>query len=483
MKQIKSNLRAKILYASGDIFGGGAFLLINLLFLNYLTDIELIPPALASLIILIGKTWDGVWDPIMGIISDRTKSKFGKKRVYFLVGAVPIFISFSLLWYSFGISQAAGKFIYYIFVYILFSMIFSMVMIPYNSILTTMTKDYKERTSFTGIRMIFSAISAIAAGVVPKIIVNCFGANVKQGYLVMGVIFAFVYSLPWLLVFIGTFENEADGLINNNQIKFKEFLSVFKNKAFRSYAVIFLSGQAATDFISTLFIYYLTACLGRPKEFSAVLGVLLVTRVISMPFCTRISQKYKKTAPLSVGSAVWSIALICSLFLNSSSPNYIVYIIAIFSGFGTAASVLVPWTILPEVSDVDELIFNRRSEGIYAGIGTFFRKISNGLNIAVIGILIQVFGYITPSVSGQVVVQKTSTVMAIKLLFGIVPIIFIYISLYFAKKYNVTEEKYDIFTAEIQRRKNGGLADDVDEHTKKICEEVTGLDYTLLWKS
>lgn len=479
----KINLKSKLMYGCGDIFGGGAFLLISLLFLNYLTDVELMAPATAGAIIMIGKAWDAVWDPIMGSISDRTKSKFGRRRVYFLLGVIPIFISFSLLWYSFNIESKLYVFLYYLLVYIIFNMVFSMVMIPYNSILPEMTKDYKERTSFTGIRMIFSVASAIAAGVLPKILVkNLGGTNIKQGYFIMAIIFAATYAVPWIIVFLGTWENHVvDTSSEKDRNIFKELKSVFNNKCFKIHAGMFLSGQAAVDFLTTLFIYYLTVCLNRASEFPLILGTLLIAQLISMPIHTKVSQKYTKTTPLKFGLSVWILALVSSLFLSPNSPSFLIYVISGVCGLGTSAAVLVPWSILPEIADVDEMITSQRREGIYSGMVTFLRKMANGLAIGLIGLILQWIGYVKPEKAGGISIQSSFTTYGIKCLFGIVPVLFILISIHFAKKYCVTEEKYAVLMKEIDRRKNGGKASNVDSNTKNICEELTGHSYEKLW--
>ena len=117
-------------YAVGDLYGGGAFFIIGALFLVFLTDVAKINPALAGTIILVGKIWDAITDPSMGYISDNTRSKFGRRRIYFLLGIVPIFLSWVLLWSSFGLQSDVGKFIYYLLVYLLFNTVFTMVMVP-----------------------------------------------------------------------------------------------------------------------------------------------------------------------------------------------------------------------------------------------------------------------------------------------------------------------------------------------------------------
>ena len=95
----KLKLSTKLGFGVGDIYGGGAMLIIGIYYLHYLTDVMLISPALAGVAFFVSKIWDAVTDPMMGYISDRTRTRFGRRRPYFLAGIVLIFISFFLMWY------------------------------------------------------------------------------------------------------------------------------------------------------------------------------------------------------------------------------------------------------------------------------------------------------------------------------------------------------------------------------------------------
>jgi oligogalacturonide transporter len=476
MKKVNT-IWTKLSYACGDIYGGGAFLLVGVLYLNFLTDVAHISPAVAGSIFLIGKFWDAVSDPLMGVISDRTKSKYGRRRFYFLIGIIPIFISFSMLWFSLKTDSQITLYLYYLVSYLFFNTSITLVMIPYNSILPAMTKDYKERTSFITVRLMFSNVAAVISGVLPMIIISSFGENMKLGYAVMGMLFGLFYALPYILLFTGTYENDYDHESELEAMTFAKFMNEFKtvflNKSFRVYSGFFISAQIAVDFIITLFIYYLTYSLDMKDMFSLVLGVLLIVQVISMPIHMKISNKYGKIAPLKVGLPVWIIALIISLFITASSSTVFIFIIAVFSGFGCSASIFVPWSIFPELADIDELITNRRREGIYSGLSTLIRKISQAIAIFLIGVTLDLIGYV-PNIA-----QSDFTLTGIKIMFGIVPIFFIFIALYYSKKFKLTESKYEVIKSEIVRRNNNNKEVATDE-TMKICEELTGISYQKL---
>lgn len=471
------SLKTKSMYGCGDMYGGGAFLLIGLLFLNYLTDVVLLSPALAGSIFLVGKIWDAISDPLMGVLSDRTKSRFGRRRIYFLIGILPIFFTFAMLWYPVMSDSQTGKFFYYLLAYILFNTVFTMVMIPYNSILPNMTTHYMERNSFTTVRLMFSAVSAILSGVLPMMIINGTGEPRTTGYLIMGIIFGALYAIPWIFVFRGTWENDyaTDDTEFSVKSTYREFGLSFKNRSFRLHMGFFVTGQTAIDILTTLFIYYLTYCLNRGHQFSLVLGVLLIVQLIAMPIHMTIAKKWGKTAPLKVGQTIWIVALIIALFLKPESPVFLIFLVSGLSGIGSAASSFVPWSILPEISDIDELITGRRREGVYSGMSTFIRKIAQAVSVFFIGIALDLMGYVENAP------QRPGTITGIKLLFAIAPILFILFSLFFASKYKMTEEKHIILMEELSARRRG-TGHSADKRTREICEELTGISYENLGK-
>jgi oligogalacturonide transporter len=268
---------AKIAYGIGDIYGGGSFLIVGVLFLVFLTNVEGLSGVAAGSIIFIGKAWDAITDPLMGILSDRTKSRFGRRRIYFLFGGIPVLLSWIMLWNSFGISDGVAKFVYYTVAYMFFSTAFTMVMVPYNAILADMTSDYNERSSFTGVRLSFSAGAAILCGIFPAMITGAF-ENQKTGYLVMAVLFGLVFGISWLVVFLGTWENTKGS--GESVFTYRDWLSVFKNKSFRLYAAIFVTSQMAIDITMALAVYYLGVSLRKDTLFIPAMAAILIVQLV-----------------------------------------------------------------------------------------------------------------------------------------------------------------------------------------------------------
>ena len=469
---------SKSLYATGDILGGGAFMMISLLFLNFLTNVELLSPAMAGAVLLIGKLVDAISDPLMGFISDRTKSRFGRRRIYFLLGVLPVFISFTLLWYGFSISTQTGVFWYYVCMYSLFCLAFTMVMVPYNALLPEIAETYDKRTSFMGARMAFSLLSSMLAGVLPLIIVGRFD-NVKTGYLIMAAIFGMLYSIPWLLVFRGTREDPEYASDFDQQSLFKQMAFVFKNRTFRYYIAMFLSGMAAVDLLVALFIYYLTVCIGRPGQFSLLMAILMIMQLAGSQIWVQIAKKTSKTTPMKIGVPIWALGLAIGFIITPQSPLALLYVMAALCGLGAVTCNQVPWSVLPDVVDVGELITGKRQEGIYSGMATFVRKTANALMLGMSGFLLQAVGYQVPVEAGVILQQTAATVSGIRMLYCFMPIMFAAIALLLAYLYPLARKRFESMRAARDVLKEGRSIDDPAIRTD--IEAITGVPEEQLW--
>ena len=196
----KIKLSTRLIYGTGDFYGGASVTIISMLFLFFLTDVVGMRAIYAGFVIFIGRMIDAVTDPLMGNISDRTRSRWGRRSPYFLFFAVPVGISFSLLWMKVGFDSQLLTFIYYAAAYSLFSIVFTAVMVPYAALAPELTTDYNERTTLISTRMAFSIIGALSAAVIPKTIIDLMGGK-SGGYLLMAVIFALLFVLIWLIMF------------------------------------------------------------------------------------------------------------------------------------------------------------------------------------------------------------------------------------------------------------------------------------------
>jgi len=493
MEKRANSLCSKLSYASGDIYGGGAFMIFSLLFMNFLVLVEGLPVVATAIIMFVGRAWDAVTDSIMGRITDVTRSKFGRRRIYFLIGIIPVFVSFFMLFYSFGIQNETAKIVYYTLAYMFFGTVISIVMVPYNTILSDMTSDYNERTSYTTIRMIFAGGAALVCAVIPSIVIKTFGASEIgaeqiQGYLVMGLIFGALFGISWLIVFLGTWEKKD--FPKSEKIPLKEWLSVFKNKTYKNFLGIFLPFQMSTDLVLALFIFYIDIVVLQYRNYELVVGTLLICSTLLVAVQGKIAEKKGKAFPLIISIPVWIIASIAFIRLGPGVSVVILCVLAALIAVGTSAGQLSTWSMLADIYDIDEIRSGKRQEGLYSGITSFLRKFSSGVAILLIGFGLQAMGFDQAEYSvlkaesvdfNPAQYAESGVVIGIKWMFVLIPVILLSICLIFSVRNKVTKQRFDAVLKGIDEYKAKGNFDALSEQEMSDILIATGLEKEKLW--
>ena len=470
----KVGLKALLSYGCGDLYGGGSFLLISTLFMFYLTDVIGMAPALAGLVVFAGKAWDAISDPLMGVLSDRTKSRFGRRRVYFLAGILPIFASFAMLWLGVKTGKPVFDFLYYFFAYVLFCTVSTMVMIPYAALPTEMTGDYRLRTRLSGARMVFSQLSALLAGTIPGFLVkNVYRNDPGAGFLVVGLVFGALYALPWLLVYRGTWEDESAAAVSSKGLgtAFKDMRTLFRSRSYRLHIGLYLLGYSALDVLSAVFIFFVTYYLGRGSAYTLCLGAMLVAQLLALPLHLTIANRIGKGRDYAIGAAIVSVGALALFGLGPSTPTAVLVALSAALGTGLSAVVAMPWAMLPESADVDELTNGEQRAGVVSGTFTLARKLVQATVLWLFGIALGIIGYV-PNAE-----QAPGTLLGIRILFAIVPLALVAIGSVVALRYPVTPSSFAAVRAELDRLRAGGDRSSCDPQARAVLEKVTGRPY------
>ena len=469
-----------LVYGMAEFYGGGAFVIINTFFMVFLTKALGIPAAWAGAIPLIGKVWDAVTDPIMGNITDRTTSILGPKRFYILIGGIISAFTFVFLWTTIPTESKVAMFIYYIVIYCLFSTGFTILMVPYNGLLPDMIDDYAVRSKFSALRMIWSTLGAIAAGIIPTLMIK---DNLQVSmYLKVGILFGILFCMSSLISFAGTWEKLREPVKTGIGDSFSQAGSVFKSRSVRMFIGIYLSGQCGMDFVSGMAIYYVDDVLnGYQKGYMTMLmGVLMVSQLLGMLFFGPIMTKTSKRTTILIGAP---IRIVCTLgllaFSYEGASIYPILALSAGVGIGNAATLTSIFAILADMADVDELITSVSRPGIVSGMATFARKISAGLSAWVIGILISIAGY-DAEVAKSGLRQSLHTQNGIALIFIFLPVILVTLLLIFGYIFPITKKEFELVHKEIARRKGEDNSETTEEE-KKILKRVTGVEYEELW--
>ena len=471
----------KVGFGIGDIYGGGSGVVISFYYLYFLTDVIRLNPALAGTVILISKIYDAITDPLEGIIGDRTRTRFGRRRPYLLAGIPLIFLSFFFLFYPVSLEQEWARFAVVILAYLFFSTIVSFVMVSYNALASELTLDYHERTSISSARIFFSTVSSVLSALLPLEIVKMF-SDVRTGYIVMGLAFGVFFALPFIITFFATKERKE---FQKPPTKFnmrRSFIEPFQVKTFVYVLLMYILAFVAMDIVSSIVIYYMKYFLLRGNEANYVSGTLLVMQVVSLPFYVWLSRRTSKKTGYMVGTLVWIASMSLSFLIVPDAPGFMVYLFAVMVGFGTGGIVVMIYAMFPDIPDVDELKTGERREGIYAAMVTFMRKFSSAIAIFLVSNVLAFSGYKAPveQVTNGITKlieqpQGETFILALRLVFFVAPVILLSLALIVARKYPLTAQVHMRLRKVLaEKRLEKQAPDEIMEEEKELLRRLIG---------
>jgi len=427
----------KLAYGMGDFYGGGAGTLISFFYLVFLTDVIRISPGLAGTVILISKIYDSVTDPFEGVLSDRTRTKLGRRRPYLLAGIPLVFLSFFAMFYPVTYASETARFVYVIASYLFYSTIISIVLLNYSALQAELTLDYNERTSLATFRIFFSTVSSILCALLPLEIVKAF-PDVRTGWIVTAVVFGLLFALPFIATVSVTRERpEFQKELRPFHWR-QAFIEPFQVKTFVYVLVMYVTAFTAFDATQSIVVYYIKSFLGRGEEVSFVLGGMLIAQVLSLPVFQWLSKRTSKSRTYIVGAAMFVIVMFFSFLFTPESPAAALYIFAILVGIGSGGVVIMIYAIFPDIPDVDELRSGERREGTYSALTTFTRKLSSALAVFAVAQVLQIAGYIPPVEQAGKLIESTQTpafINALRMFFVLIPVGFISFGIFFAVKF------------------------------------------------
>lgn len=469
----KLTKKEKFCYGLGDLSCNIIFAAISFYLLYFMINVAELKATYASLVFIVAKLWDAITDYFMGVISDKTKSKFGKRRVYMLFGAIPYGLIFILLWtvpFDAGAGQLI-KFIYYTGMYMLFNTIWTVVYVPYNALTANMTQDYDERTSLNSIRIILANVGMLLGAAVfsllsegsESILAQALG-SVKSGYIAGASIFG-VIAIIVMLICTFNVKERYDSEVTYQKGLIQTIKEFFKLKEFRNTMMYYLLSMIGFDIIMAVFLFFVNDALsfnllGDPLISMIFIAIPLIVAIATAIIWDKLSVKYDKIKVYSF-AVVWiSIALLFTLIIPAFSPEkdnqtiafICLGIVVVAVGFGMSAVQILPYSSVPDVIEVDEYVNGTRREGAYYGVVQFIYKAASGLSVALVSFILALFGY-QESYDGAIITQAPQALIAIRVVIGVIPGILFILSLFFGKRSNMSRERFNDIKEKIAERK------------------------------
>ena len=540
----KLNLTTKLSYGAGDMGPAMTANILVFFLMPFFTNVAGLPAGLAGSILMIGKISDAINDPIIGIVSDRTRSRWGRRLPWMLLGIIPFSFLFFLQWIVPNFSGDSNVnnlwlFAYYLLIGVLFNIAYTAVNLPYQALTPELTEDYNERTSLNSFRFAFSLGGGLLSLALAALIFAAFPDDGIRQYLTLGLTTAGLASIALLWCVLGVQERGENPILNPSQKKiFGIFLTllgtlsiiyavisltrsflvqgqvnpvtmlttaigiiiglligafgwtlvyskpeaylnerlevasesnpntsqslpiteqlriVFNNKAFLYVIGIYLCSWLAVQLIGSNLLYFVVSWMGLPgTTFTLVAFIVQGTALLMLFVWKMVSDRVGKKAVYFMGTSIWIIAQVGLFFLQPSQVSFM-YFLAFLAGVGISVAYLIPWSMVPDVIELDELQTGQRREGIFYGFMVLLQKFGLALGLFLVGIALQVSGFIETAAGQPIPEQPPSALLAIRLVIGPLPTLVLIGGLVLAYFYPITREVHAEIRLKLQERKN-----------------------------
>jgi len=434
----------KLVFSLGDHTVNLALSVCSLVLFFFLTEIAGLRPFLAGLAVWTARIVDAVSDPLMGRISDRTSWFRDRRRPYFLLGAIPFGIFFSLLWVT-PFETQTSMFLYYTGVYIGLCLSMTVVSVPYMALIPEMAVGYDERTSLNAYRAAAAVVGTLVA-VGFKDLAEVLGEG-PEGFVLAGGVFGLWMVLLWLPVYRVSFEDPRRRNVGSRSF-WRGLRDLARHGTYRKLCGLYISARIAVDLIGLAFVFFFTYWLGREEDFGPALLLMLVVVILSLPLWLRLARRVDKHRIFVFGVSWWVLLQIVMFGVTPEWPRPAIFVGVALAGIGYAMADLMPWSMLGEVIDEDELASGERREGIYNGVFTFVRKLGGASAVLLAGIVLEISGFEGKSAP----VQAEGALLAIRILTTVVPAFFLALALLQALRYPLGRARHAEILARIEER-------------------------------
>ena len=450
-------IKEKIGYGFGDFASSMFWKLFSMFLMIYYTDVVEISPASVGTMFLLTRLWDGLNDPIMGIIADRTKTSMGKFRPYLLWVAIPFGI-IGVLTFSSPDFSPSGKLIYAYVTYTLMMMVYTAINVPYSSLMGVMTSDTKERTSLASFRFLGAYSGGIFMTATVPYLLDYFrvnGSSEAESYQFTVAIYAVLAAMFFILTFKWTKER-VEPLQEKSSIK-KDLKDLAKNS---QWFIMLGAGIAVLIFNSLrdgsimFYFKYFVQDQSVPyfgevswdKLAGAYMTVWLVANLLGVLLAKPLSAKFGKKNSFILSMIVASVFSFVFYWID---PSNVIAIFVLNLIIGLAAGVVLPliWSMYADIADYSEWKTGRRATGLVFSSSSMSQKMGWTLGGAVTGWILAAYGFEANTE------QTAESLQGIKMLITIYPAVGALLSGVILLTYKLSDSFMNTITLELQNRR------------------------------
>ncbi|WP_013321215.1 MFS transporter [Gloeothece verrucosa] len=460
------DLKTKLAYGVGELSNALPSNLSVFFFLFFLTNVAGLNAGWAATIILISKVWDAVNDPLIGWISDRIRSPFGRRYPLMVLGAIPLGLSFCLIWFVPSLPNQGLLFLYYLTILFCYDVSFTTVVLPINTLASELTQKYNERTTLVSFKSAFAIGGSIFSLVLAQVIFT-FVPDKKQQFITLGVVCGLIAIISVYLCVFGTYRRyqvikKSRPPIIDSAPSFsilQQLKIVFSNRPFLFVMGIYLCSWLSLQTVGGILLYFVTNCMQLPKTYFTQMALTFQGTALIMMFVWSLLARRIGKKEIFCWATPITVVAIMGLFFLQPGQVTLLYVIGVMAGFGISAAYVVPWSMLPDVIDLDELNTGHRREGVFYGFMVQLQKLGIALGLFLVGKILDAAGYI-PTSSNQIdIVQPASALWAIRLIISPIPALLLGVAFILAFFYPITKKVHEEILLKLsEKRKNLSLS-------------------------
>jgi len=446
-KQGRLSFLTKLAYGVGEIAPSMSGNIRTFFLLFFFTNVAGMSGTTAGIVLLIGRIWDVVNDPLIGWLSDRTISRWGRRHSWMIYSAIPFGLFFFLQWIV-PTTEPSLLFWYYVIIALLFDTAFTAVTLPFSALAPELTQDYSDRTSLISFKSSF----ALGGGIFGLLLAQIVFSKVSEPnlkYAVLGGVCALLSIVAIYLSVWGT-RHRVASQERSRQIGQSESIPlrsqiriVFSNQPFILLMGIYLCSWLAINVTATVLPYYVVNWMGLPdRDFTQAAIAVQGSAMLMMVVWNSLSKSVGKRAIYFMGIPIWIIAQIGLLIIQPKQVG-LMYLMAILAGIGVSVAYLAPWSMLPDVIDLDELLTGQRREGIFYGFVVQLTKIGVAITLFLVGKSLDWSGFIATAAKQPLPIQPDSALWTIRLMMSLLPAVVLLGGLILTYFYPITKAKHE----------------------------------------
>jgi GPH family glycoside/pentoside/hexuronide:cation symporter len=385
-------------YGLGDFGFNFYWLPLQVFLLKYYTDVLGLAGSVAGTIILVGLVWDGLIDPAIGIVANKTRTRWGRYRPYMLFGCVPLAASFSLLFLPVPF-QDTSLIAYAFATQLLFRTLYAAVNIPYGAMMASMTRDSMERNWLAGVRMLFAfSGSALVGYGTPRLVAHFTATQGASAYFISTAILSCCAIAVLLISFALTEERLVDEPEPSLRVKPPSLGAMLKMIGSNVPFLQVMAGVALFSFaniaVNTTLPYYIQYYMGQDQVATGnAAGMIPFVQMLAIAPWTIASRYLGKRWAWIVGLGIAVFGLM-GLFVVQQPTMTTVYIFLGIFSVGAAAIAVNHWSMVPDTVEYGEWRTGVRAEGFIFGFVTLIQKVALGLASAFVGGYLTYIGYV-----------------------------------------------------------------------------------------